>query len=678
MASKLNWGILATGNIAKAFAKGLAASQTGTLLAVGSRSQAGADKFGAEFNVPRRYGSYEALLADKDVQAIYVATPHPMHAEWAIRCAEAGKHILCEKPMTINHAEAMVVLEACRRHDVFFMEAFMYRCHPQTAKLVELLREKAIGEIRLIHATFSFHAGFNPSSRLFANELGGGGILDVGCYCTTAANLIAGIATGKDFAEPLELKAVGFLGQTGADEYTVAVAKYPGNIVAQLATGISVNQENVIRIYGSEGSIVVPSPWIPARDGGTTEIIINKNGEKEPRKIVLDTAAKLYAIEADTVAANIARRQAPSPAMSWEDSLANMRTMDKWRDQIGLVYKMETAEAQTLPVSKRPLVVGRASVPAGGEAGRDARPTMSYGKIPGVSKPVSRLVMGVDNQRTIAHASAMFDDFIERGGTCFDTAFVYGGGLHEKLLGQWVRNRNIREKVVILDKGAHTPQCNPVALTQQFKISLDRLQMDYVDIYMMHRDNLDVPVGEFIDVLNEHVRAGRMRAFGGSNWSIERVEEANAYAKLKGLQGFAAISNNFSLARMVDPVWDGCIHASDPSSREWLTKTQLPLMPWSSQARGFFTPRADPNDKSDAELVRCWYADDNFKRRERAIELARKRGVLPINIALAYVLCQPFPTFPLIGPRTIEETRSSFASLDVKLTPDELKWLNLE
>jgi len=202
--------------------------------------------------------------------------------------------------------------------------------------------------------------------------------------------------------------------------------------------------------------------------------------------------------------------------------------------------------------------------------------------------------------------------------------------------------------------------------------------MDYVDIYMMHRDNPEIPVGEFIDCLNGEVRAGRMRAFGGSNWALERVEAANAYAEARGLQGFSAVSNNFSLARMVDPVWTGCIQASDPKSREWLTRRQLPLMPWSSQARGFFAGRADPKDLSDRELVRCWYSEDNFRRLARAEELARKRGVLPIQIALAYVLCQPFPTLALIGPRTLAETRTSLPALDIALSADELRWLNLE
>jgi aryl-alcohol dehydrogenase-like predicted oxidoreductase len=231
----------------------------------------------------------------------------------------------------------------------------------------------------------------------------------------------------------------------------------------------------------------------------------------------------------------------------------------------------------------------------------------------------------------------------------------------------------------VIVKGCHTPACDPYALTWQLEQSLDRLQTDYTDIYMMHRDNPQVPVGEFVDVMNEHVRAGRIKVFGGSNWSLERVEQANEYARKKGIQGFGVVSNNFSLARMIDPIWGGCISASDPESRAWFTRTQTPLLSWSSQARGFFLPgRASPDKLDDKELVRCWYSEDNFKRLERAKELAGKYGVTPINIALAYVLCQPFPTLALIGPRKLDETRTSLPGLTVQLTPQEVRYLNLE
>ena len=662
MNSRLQWGILGTGNIAKAFAKGLAASKTGRLVAVASRSKEKADQFGAEFGVKRCHGSYEALLADKDVQAVYVATPHPMHAEWAIKAAEAGKHILCEKPIGINHAEAMAIVEAARRNDVFLMEAFMYRCHPQIRKLVELLRAKAIGEVRLIRASFGFNAGFNPESRLFKNALGGGGILDVGCYTTSLARLVAGVAQGKDFAEPIDVRGMGHRCETGVDGWAIGELRFPGDLVAQIATAIQLTMDNQVRIFGTDGSLVIPDPWIPNRDGGSSKIILQAKGKTD--EVVVEAGAPLYALEADTVAAHIDKRQAASPAMTWDDTLGNMRTLDRWREAVGVVYDSEKFETCSAWIQTRPL------------APRKDR-TMKYGRLEGVTMPVSRLVMGVDNITTMPHIFVMFDDFVERGGNTFDTAYVYGAAC-EKALGQWVKKRGVRDQVVILDKGAHTPYCTPEDMTRQFTESLERLQMDYVDIYMMHRDNPEVPAGEFVDVLNEHVKAGRIRAFGGSNWTAERTDAANAYAKQKGLKGFAAVSNNFSLARLVEPPWGGCIASSDAKSRAGHTKTQMPLMAWSSQARGFFAGRADPKDRSDKELVRCWYSDDNFQRLERAQQMAKKRGVLLIQIALAYVLCQPFPTYALIGPRSLSEMRTSFGALDIDLGPEDLAWLNLE
>jgi len=665
MADSLAWGIVGTGNIAATFAKALEHSKTGRLVAVGSRRLETAEKFAAGHGGVRPHGGYEALLADDEVQAVYISTPHPMHAEWAIKAAEAGKHILCEKPLAMNHPQAMAVVEAARENDVFLMEAFMYRCHPQTAKVVELIREGAVGEVRVIDATFSFHAGYNENSRLFDPSLGGGAILDVGCYTVSMARLVAGAACGCDFADPVKVTGCGHLGKTGVDEWAVAALEFPGGVVARLSTGVQVSQENVVRIYGSEGAIFIPSPWIVSREGGKSLIELHKRGGDVPERIEVKTDRWLYAIEADVVAANIEKRQAPSPAMSHEDSLGNMKTLDQWREALGLVYPVEKPEGLKKTVAGRPLRVR-------------ADAAMKYGRIPGVEKKVSRLLMGADNQRTLPHAVVMFDDFFERGGTAFDTAYVYGDGRNERLLGQWVKLRGVREDVVILDKGAHTPHCNPQDLTRQLFESLDRLQTDYVDIYMLHRDNPEVPVGEFVDVLNEHKAAGRIRAFGGSNWTPERIDAANRYAEEKGLSGFAALSNNFSLAEMIEPPWDGCISASDADTRQWLEQRQMPLVAWSSQARGFFTERSAPELTADPELVRCWYSEANFERKKRAMELAERKGVLAINIALAYVLCQPFPTFAIIGPRTLHETVTSLPALKIELTPEEIAWLNLE
>ena len=662
MSDKLQWGIISTGRISGVFAKNLVPSETGELLAVASRTQAAADKFGEEYNVPRRYGDYQALLDDPDVQAVYISTPHPMHAEWAAKAAEAGKHILCEKPLATDCSEAMAIIEAARRNDVFLLEAFMYRCHPQTAKIVELIRSGAIGEVRVIQATFSFHAHYDPQARLFNPELAGGGIMDVGCYCTSMSRLVAGAALGRPFAEPIEVRGMGHLGETRVDHYAIGILKFPNDIVAQVSTGVQLGQENAVRIYGSKGSIYVPSPWFCQEH---TEIVLSRQG-KDPETIALDTPLTSYTLEADMLARHIPERQAPPPAMTWDDSLGNMRTLDSWRLAVGVTYPMERVDANWPTVDHKPLVLRPGS-------------KMSYGKIEGLDKPVSRLVMGVmlsGAQFHLPHASVMYDEYFARGGNAFDTAYIYGGGLADQVLGQWIANRGIREKVVVIAKGAHTPFCDPQNLTGQLLESLDRLRTDYADIYLMHRDNPDIPVGEFIDILNEHHRAGRIMAFGGSNWTLARVEAANAYAKSKGLVGFTAISNNFSLARMVEPVWAGCIHSSDPDSRAWFERTQMPLLAWSSLGRGFFVT-GDPANTSDQSMVTSWYSEDNFQRLDRAKQLADQKGLTVPQINLAYILCQPVNIFPLVGCRTVEEFDTNAAALSVKLSQQEIAWLEL-
>jgi len=521
----------------------------------------------------------------------------------------------------------------------------------------------------VIQATFSFQAGFNAESRLWSNALAGGGIMDVGGYTTSIARLVAGSAQGLPFADPVAVSGAARLHpQTGVDMWAVATLKFPGEIVANLATGVGLNQENVLRIFGTEGNILVPAPYVCARDGAMPgQIILQRKGET-PQMFAVDSPVTSFTLEADVCgrAIRAGRRQPDAPAMTWEDSLGNLRVQDAWRAAIGLTYEAEKpANLKPVTVANRPPQV------------RTAKP-IPTGRIAHLDKPVARLIMGVDNQLTMPHASVLFDDYFERGGNAFDTAHIYGE-IKSRLLGRWIASRNIRDRVVIIAKGGHTPNCNPAAISTQLVQQLDWLGTDHADIYLLHRDNPDIPVGEFVDVLNEQVRAGRIRAFGGSNWSLERVKKANAYAKRKNLQGFSAVSNNLALAEMVKPVWGGCIHVHAAADRAWFKRTQLALLPWSSQARGFFVPdRARPGKRDDLSLAESWYSEANFERQARAIELAGSYRVEPISIALAWVLCQPFPTFPLIGPRQLSETRSSLAALDVQLKPKEMKYLNLE
>ncbi|TCN37539.1 aryl-alcohol dehydrogenase-like predicted oxidoreductase [Kribbella orskensis] len=655
--TKLRWGILGTGNIASRFASQLPSSTTGELAAVGSRSTDSANEFGGRYAIPNRHGSYQELLDDPTVDAVYIATPHPLHVEWAIKTAEAGKHVLCEKPLAINRSLAAAMIEAAVRNDVFLMEAYMYRCLPQTKLIAQLVRDGAIGTVHQIQASFAFQSSFRPESRIFADELAGGGILDVGGYPVSMARLIAGAAVGAPYADPAAVTAVGQVGETGVDEWSVATLFFDSGLTAQVSTGVRLGDENRVRVLGSEGYLVIEDPWFGG-DGKPTHVTVHKVGEQS--RDISAEPAYIYAAEADAVAAAIEQRQAPE--MSWADTLGNLAVQDEWRKLIGQQYASERDDAIVPTLTGRPLT-------------RRADAPMKYGQVAGLDKQVSRLVMGVDNQETLTHAATMFDDFVERGGTTFDTAYIYGRGRGEKLLGQWIRSRGNRDEVVVIGKGAHTPHCDPESITRQLGESLERLQTDHVDLYLMHRDNEEVPVGEFVDVMDEHFRAGRIKAYGGSNWSTARFDEANAYAAANGKQPLTLLSNHLSLALAYDVPWAGCRHVSDDQSQAWLRERQVALFPWSSQARGFFTGRAKPEDRSDEELVRCFYSDENFERLRRARVLAEARGVEPTAIALAWLLHQPYPVFPLIGPRQISETRTSLPGLSVELTDEDVAWL---
>ena len=664
----VRWAVLGPGNIARRFASQLPHSEFGTLAGAGSSDPDRARAFAQEFGLGADavLGTYDAVVESAAIDAVYVSTVHTAHAALTIRALRAGKHVLCEKPLAPNHGQVMTMVDVAREAGRSLVEAYMYRFHPQTREVLRLVAERVIGDLVHIDAGFAFRTG-STEGRLFDPATAGGGILDVGGYPVSYARAIAGAAAGKPFVEPTAISADGTIGATGVDEWTVARLTFPGGVTASVRAGVRLQDRNAVTIYGSAGTIEIADPWTLSAD---PQVIITRVGE-EPEASSY-AGAFPYALEADGLARTRDADPAAGPIeMGLADSLGNAKLLDQWRAEIGLVYPFEADDANIPTVSGEPLTV---TAPRPGSA----TPPMRYGSIPGLDKQLSRLVMGCDNQPDLAHASAIFDHFYSLGGNAFDTGYVYGGGRHEKLLGQWMANRGVREDVVVIVKGAHTPHCDPESLTAQLLESLERQQSEYADIYMMHRDNRDVPVGEFVDVLDEHHRAGRIRAFGGSNWTRERFEEANAYARANGKQGFTVLSNHFGLAEAYDVPWAGCEHVTDPASKQWLIEAQIPLLPWSSQARGFFARPARPDDLSDPELVRCYYSDDNFERLRRAEQLGSELGVPATAIALAFVLGQPFPTFPLFGPRSIAETRSSMQGLGVELTEDQLAWLDLK
>ena len=659
----IRWGIIGPGTIAKTFAEGVAHSTTGTLVAIATRNP---DRpgLGEGFPGARIVNGYDALLSDPEIDAVYIATPHTGHAEWAIKAIRAGKHVLVEKPIALSAYDADAIIHEAKKAGVFAGEAYMYRLHPQTAKIVELVKSGAIGEVRIIRSSFGFSMGsFRADHRLFANESAGGGILDVGGYPVSMARLIAGAVSGQPFLEPTKVSGVAHLGQSGVDEWASAVLKFPNEIIAEVSCSIMANQDNVLRIIGSEGRIEVPDFWFASgHKGGVGKIDVIKGKDRQTIDVAEDRY--LYSFEVDAAGEAIRNQfqEFAYPGMSWADTLGNLRVMDQWRASVGLEYGVETAAKRVLNIAGGKVAPG-SSVPKR--------------QIPGVAKPASVVALGFEFFPNFASSSLTLDSFYEAGGNLFDTAFVYGGGKTEAIFGDWLTSRNVpREEIVLIGKGAHSPLCYPDVIAKQLDQSLDRLKTDYVDIYFMHRDNTDVPVGEFVDAMDAEVKRGRIRGiFGGSNWTRQRMDEAIAYAQKTGKTAPGALSNNFSLAEMLDPIWAGCVAASDEPWKEWAKERQIPNFAWSSQGRGFFTDRAGRDKREDEEIVRVWYSERNFERRDRAIELAKELGRHPIHIALAYVIAQPFPVIPLIGPRTIAELEDSLSALDIKLTPEQVRWL---
>ncbi|KAA1181178.1 oxidoreductase [Rhizobium tropici] len=659
----IRWGIIGPGRIAQTFADGIAHSRSGKLVAIASRNP---DKPGLGDGFPgaRIVNGYEALLADNEIDAVYIATPHTGHAEWAIKAIRAGKHVLVEKPIALSAFDAEAIYYEARKAGVFAGEAFMYRVHPQTAKLIELVKSGVIGDLRIIRTSFGFNMGkVNPEHRLFANEMAGGGILDVGGYPVSMARLIAGAVDGKPFLDPDKVSGVGHLGQTGVDEWASAVLKFPNDIIAEVSCSIMANQDNTLRIIGSEGRIEVADFWFASgHKGGIGKIDVIKGGETQTIEVKEDRWLYSFEVDAAGDAIRAGNKEFAYPGISWADSIGNLKVLDQWRASIGLEYSVEKAAHRTKNIAGATVTKGN-SIPKR--------------SIPGISKPASLVTLGFEFFPNFAAASLTLDAFYEAGGNAFDTAYVYGGGKTESIFGDWHTSRKVqREEIVLIGKGAHSPLCYPDMIRKQLDQSLNRLKTDYVDIYFMHRDNTDVPVGEFVDAMDAEVKAGRIRGiFGGSNWTRARFDEAIAYAEKNGKTAPATLSNNFSLAEMLDPIWAGCVAASDDEWKTWLNAKQIPNFAWSSQGRGFFTDRAGRDKRDDEELVRVWYSDRNFGRRDRAIELAQKLGRNPIHIALAYVVAQPFPVIPLIGPRTVAELEDSLSALDIKLTPEQVKWL---
>ena len=335
MREKVRWGILGTGKIARILAGALKASRDGELVSIGSRDLVRAATLAAEFGAPH-HSSYDGVLANPTVDLVYIAMHHPLHKEWAVRAADAGKHVLCEKPLAVSFDEAREIVEAAERSGVFLLEAFAYRAHPQTKRLVELLRSDAIGEIRMIDAVFGYDAGPAPTNYLLVRELAGGSIFDVGCYTTSMAHLVAASAVGATSVEAVDVTASAAIGSSKVDLSSAATLVFSTGALARVACSIQANLESDLWIYGSGGRIHVTSPGLPGRIGSGPQIVVEPGGSAREE---IDTAveADVYTVEVDAVNDAILEGERSPARMPWEDSLANMRTLDRWRTAAGVI-----------------------------------------------------------------------------------------------------------------------------------------------------------------------------------------------------------------------------------------------------------------------------------------------------------------------------------------------------
>lgn len=263
----LRWGVISTANIGRAAVlPAIQHSRNGELVAVASRNEEKARTFADKLGIPQAFGSYEALLAADDIDAVYVPLPNSLHREWTIKAAEAGKHILCEKPLALDAAECQEMEAVAQQHGVVFMEAFMYRFHPQTEMVLELVQSGAIGEPRLIYAAFTFRLT-NPENIRFVRELGGGSLMDVGCYCVNIIRTVAGVIPGA--GEPVEVQAYANWGKTGVDEEMTGTLRFANGLLAQFSCGLTLERREFYQVAGPEGHLDVQSAFLPGT-GDTT------------------------------------------------------------------------------------------------------------------------------------------------------------------------------------------------------------------------------------------------------------------------------------------------------------------------------------------------------------------------------------------------------------------------
>jgi xylose dehydrogenase (NAD/NADP) len=310
----VKWGIVSTADINRKVIPGAHASEKVELLAVASRDRKRADAYAREWEIPRAYGSYEALLADPDVEAVYISLPNTMHVEWSIKALEAGKHVLCEKPFTRHPEEVDTAFDAAERTGRLLSEAFMYRHNPQTKKLAELVQGGAIGELRLVRSAFSYSLYDHENIRL-RTDVEGGALMDVGCYCVSGSRLLGG--------EPLAVHGEAWYGPSGTDWVFGGLMRFPDDVVATFDCGTALPNRDELEAIGSEGSLFVDDPWHCVNP----EIELRRDGRVERIEIEQQDS---YRLELENVSDAI--RGESELLLGREDALGQARTLAALHD----------------------------------------------------------------------------------------------------------------------------------------------------------------------------------------------------------------------------------------------------------------------------------------------------------------------------------------------------------
>ncbi len=324
---KFRWGILATGDIAESMAEALNSVEEAEILAVASRSQGSAERFGKRWNIPRCYADYTALAADPDIDIVYIATPHNLHYENMLMCLEAGKHVLCEKPLTLNEKEAVECIRLAREKELFLMEAVWMRFFPAIQRLVEWVQLGKIGQIRLIQADFCFNLPYDPTHRLYAPELGGSALLDLGIYPLSFTTMLLGF--------PSEVYGQAILGETGVDELNALTLVFGQDQLAQLTSSMRVEKPREAFVVGSEGYIKIHDPFFfPDR------LTLSVN-DGEPQTIPIPYQGNGYVHEVEEVHTCLRAGKTESEIMPLHETQKLMRLMDDLRARWGVVFPCE-------------------------------------------------------------------------------------------------------------------------------------------------------------------------------------------------------------------------------------------------------------------------------------------------------------------------------------------------